>query len=105
MVALTIITRDGSEHKIDVPPGTSLMEAIRDAGFEELLALCGGCLSCATCHVFVCDDLAERLPPRSEDEEALLEASEHLRPASRLSCQIPLGDLLENARIEIAPED
>jgi 2Fe-2S ferredoxin len=29
------------------------MEVLRDHGFDDLLALCGGCCSCATCHVFV----------------------------------------------------
>ena len=31
----------------------SVMEIIRDNGFDELLALCGGSRSCGTCHVFV----------------------------------------------------
>lgn len=29
------------------------MEAIRDAGFDKLMVLCGGCCSCATCHIIV----------------------------------------------------
>lgn len=38
------------------------METIRDAGVDELLALCGGCCSCATCHVYV-DAAFETLLP------------------------------------------
>ena len=44
------------------------MEAIRDNGVDELLALCGGCCSCATCHVIVDAGWADGLPPMSADE-------------------------------------
>ena len=65
------------------------MEVIRDAGIDELLALCGGCCSCATCHVHVDPDFAARLPPMSEDENDLLDSSDDRDETSRLSCQIP----------------
>jgi len=105
LVKLTIVTRDGSEQDITAEPGVTLMEAIRDAGVDELLALCGGCLSCATCHVFVDQSLADKLPLRSEDEHDLLEGSEFFEERSRLSCQIPVDEALDGARIELAPED
>jgi 2Fe-2S ferredoxin len=44
-----------------MPPGRTVMEVIRDAGFDELLALCGGCCSCATCHVYVDPAFADKL--------------------------------------------
>lgn len=81
------------------------MEAIRDAGIDELLALCGGCCSCATCHVHVDPAFADRLPPMSEDESDLLDSSDHRRETSRLSCQVPLTDALAGLRVTIAPED
>lgn len=105
MIKLTIVTRDGSEQALSAEPGTSLMEAIRNAGVDELLALCGGCMSCATCHVFVDAEHGAALPERSSDEEDLLEGSEFFEPRSRLSCQVPVSELLDGARIEIAPED
>lgn len=102
---LTIVTRNGEEAVIEPEPGVSLMEAIRGAGFDELLAQCGGCCSCATCHVYVDPAHAGGLPPMTEDENDLLDGSEHRDPRSRLSCQIPLDEALDGARIEIAPED
>ena len=69
MAKLIVVTRDGSEHEIEGNTNLSVMENIRDAGFDELLALCGGCCSCATCHVFVDDTSAGTLPPVSEDED------------------------------------
>ena len=53
MAKLTVITRDGEAREIEAATGQSVMENIRDNGFDELLALCGGCCSCATCHVHV----------------------------------------------------
>ncbi len=105
MVKLTVVTREGAENTIEIEEGGSLMEAIRDAGMDELLALCGGCLSCATCHVMIDEGHSGALPPRSEEEVELLEGSEFFEARSRLSCQIPVDEKLEGARVEIAPED
>lgn len=41
MPALTIVTRAGEEFPIQGETDTSLMETIRNAGIDELLALCG----------------------------------------------------------------
>ena len=105
MPKLTIINREGEEKTIDADTGLSVMEAIRDAGFDELLALCGGCCSCATCHVFVDPDFAGKLPTMSEDENDLLDGSDYRKESSRLSCQIPIDDGLDGLRVTIAPED
>ena len=50
MPKLVVVNRAGDESVIEAETGLSVMEAIRDNGFDELLALCGGCCSCATCH-------------------------------------------------------
>lgn len=81
------------------------MEIIRDAGFDELLALCGGCCSCATCHVHVDPSFAEKVEPMGEDENDLLESSDHRNERSRLSCQIPFSDALDGLKVTIAQED
>jgi 2Fe-2S ferredoxin len=81
------------------------METLRAHGFDEILAVCGGCCACATCHVYVEADGAAPLEPRSDDEDALLEGSDHLKPQSRLSCQIPLTAERDGLRVTIAPED
>src|SRR6478735_2876698 len=46
MPQLTVVNRAGEESTISVQDGLTVMEAIRDNGFDELLALCGGCCSC-----------------------------------------------------------
>ena len=105
MPRLVVTNREGETSEIAVGNGLTVMEAIRDNGFDELLALCGGCCSCATCHIHVDPAFADKLPKMSEDEDDLLESSDHRSPTSRLSCQIPLTAELDGLHVTIAPED
>ena len=105
MPKLTVVNRAGEESTIDVDDGLTVMEAIRDNGFDELLALCGGCCSCATCHVHVDAAHMAKLPEMSEDEDDLLESSDHRVETSRLGCQIPFNSELDGLKVTIAPED
>jgi 2Fe-2S ferredoxin len=105
MPELNVITRDGAQQIINATADASVMEAIRDAGFDELLALCGGCCSCATCHVYVDPAFAASLPPVSDDESDLLDGSPHRNDHSRLSCQVVMTDALSGLTVTIAPED
>lgn len=105
MPKLILTTREGTESAIMGPPDISVMEVIRDAGVDELLALCGGCCSCATCHVHVDEDWLDKLPPMTEDENDLLDSSDHRSARSRLSCQLSFGEALDGLRVTIAPED
>ena len=45
MPKLVVVNRAGAESTVEVAEGLSVMEGIRDNGFDELLALCGGCCS------------------------------------------------------------
>jgi 2Fe-2S ferredoxin len=105
MPQLIVVNRAGEESTIDVKDGLTVMEAIRDNGFDELLALCGGCCSCATCHVHVDPAYKDRLPAMSEDEDDLLESSDHRDENSRLGCQVPFTSELDGLRVTIAQED
>lgn len=105
MPRLTVVTRAGEERTVDGEGGLSVMEVIKDHGFDELLALCGGCCSCATCHVHVDADQLALLPPMSADEDDLLDSTADRDACSRLSCQIPFTDALDGLRVTIAAED
>ena len=105
MPKLIVVNRAGQETAVEAQAGLTVMEAIRDNGFDELLALCGGCCSCATCHVHVDPAHLDRLPPVSGDEDDLLDSSDHRQDNSRLSCQIPMTAALDGMRVTIAPED
>ena len=105
MTTLEIITREGNHLRVEAAPDQSIMEAIRDNGVDELLALCGGQLSCATCHVYVEPEYADRLAEMSEYENELLDSSDFRTPASRLSCQIPCNPGIDGMAVTIAPEN
>lgn len=104
MPQIIVTTRGGNQSVIDGETDRSMMEAIRDHGFDELLALCGGCCSCATCHVYVDPEFTATLPPISADEDDLLDSSDVRSDCSRLSCQIILNNALDGIRVTIAPE-
>ncbi|HEX7854174.1 MAG TPA: 2Fe-2S iron-sulfur cluster-binding protein [Sphingobium sp.] len=105
MPELIVIDRSGEESSVSAKADFTVMEVIRDAGFDEMLALCGGCLSCATCHVYVDTEFADQLPPISDDESDLLDSSSHRNDQSRLSCQIVLTEELSGLRVTLAPDD
>jgi 2Fe-2S ferredoxin len=102
---LIVTTRSGETSTIEVDDGLTVMEAIRDNGFDELLALCGGCCSCATCHVHVDPEFFDKLAPMSEDENDLLDSSGDRDEWSRLGCQIPFTSDLDGLKVRIAEED
>lgn len=105
MPKLVVVTRDGEEKVFEAQSGLSVMEIIRDNGFDELLALCGGCCSCATCHVQVDPAFTDKLAAMTDDENDLLDSSDHRNEYSRLSCQLTFSEELDGLRVVIAPED
>ena len=105
MAVIHVVNRAGEKHDIEGKTGASLMEALRDNDMD-VEAICGGCCSCATCHVFIDDKWAAKLPARSEDEQELVEETEHYKPDhSRLSCQIQVTDELDGISLTVAPEE
>lgn len=105
MSDLVVITREGAATTIRAEPGASVMENIRAGGIEELLALCGGSCSCATCHIYVDPAFVDLLPAPSADETDLLDSSSHRTDASRLACQLQFTEALNGLKVAIAPED
>lgn len=107
MPKLTVKDRSGVEHELSGErlSSLSLMEIIRDSGVEQILALCGGCCSCSTCHIYIDEIHWDRLNPMSVDENDLLEFSDHKTEGSRLACQVRFGQELDGLKVTVAPED
>lgn len=107
MPTLVVMDRSGNEHVLthDGLARVSVMEIIRDSGVEKILALCGGCCSCSTCHVYVDTTFLSKLPPMSREEAELLDGSDHRNEQSRLSCQIRFREELDSLKVTVAPED
>lgn len=102
MPDLHFILPDGGEFGFEAPEGVSLMQAATGQGVPGIVAECGGQARCATCHVYVDEAWAARLPPVQADEQAMLECTAaERRPTSRLACQIQLTTDLQGLRLQV----
>lgn len=102
MASVTYIQHDGSERKVDVPSGKSIMQGAIDNMIGGITAECGGSLACATCHCYVDDAWVAKVGEPSRDEAEMLEAvAAERRPSSRLCCQITVTDALDGLVIHV----
>ncbi len=105
MAVIHVTNRKGQPCTIQGKAGATIMENLRDNDFE-IEASCGGCCSCATCHVFVDEAWTNKVVARTEDENDLVSQTEAYDPKrSRLSCQIKFTDALDGIAVTIAPPE
>jgi 2Fe-2S ferredoxin len=71
--------------EVDVPVGTSILEAAQKCGAPEGFA-CGGVCACSTCHVYVHKG-ADLLSEQQDDEADIMDKAFDVRATSRLGCQ------------------
>jgi len=104
MIQITV-TEDGQKKTVSGQPGTSLMENLRNAGIEGIVAECGGSMSCASCHVFVDADWLTATGEVSDMESDMLDCTATEREdGSRLSCQIMLAEALDGLHVSVPDE-
>ena len=102
MITIQLVAPDGATTTLETRPAGSLMQAAVAGNAAGIEADCGGLLTCATCHVYVREPFASRLPPPSDDELGMLEfTASPRRPNSRLSCQIELSDALDGLVVDL----
>ncbi len=102
MPHITYIQPDGAAETLDVADGDSVMLAATSHGIDGIVGECGGNAMCATCHVFVQPDQLHRLPPMTDDEDALLDGTAvDRRPNSRLACQIRVTPALDGLAVHL----
>jgi len=85
---------------VEVPAGTSLLEAAEQCGATVGHA-CGGVCACSTCHVWVRKGL-ESLSEQEDAEADRLDQAFDVRAYSRLSCQSLVGS--EDVEVDITQE-
>jgi 2Fe-2S ferredoxin len=95
MPKITYVEHTGKDHVVEVPSGWSVMEGAVKNLIPGIDADCGGACACATCHVHVDPQWAEKLPPKQDMEETMLDFAQELQPTSRLSCQIKVTPELD----------
>ncbi len=99
-IAVNIIDLDNQKHSINIAidPSLSLMEVVRDAGFE--MGNCGGMALCASCHCYI--KLDKSLPIKTEEEIDMLDQLHNTNMnESRLICQIKIDKKLDGITLKI----
>lgn len=88
MPKITFIDSKGTARDVDANVGASIMETAVQNMIPEIDADCGGACACATCHVYVDDKWSDKLKPKDDMEDSMLDFAEEVKDNSRLSCQI-----------------
>jgi 2Fe-2S ferredoxin len=102
MPQVTFVLPDRQRRTVDAPAGSSVMQAAIANDVKGIDAECGGCLSCATCHVYVDPAWFVKMPPAHDDEIDMLGfVAAEQRPNSRLACQIMVGAELDGLVVQV----
>ena len=93
-------------HEVQAPTdmAMNIMELCKAYEIAEdgTIGVCGGMAMCASCQCYVLNDV--QLQPMEADEDAMLSEAFHVKPNSRLGCQIAITPELDGLEIELAPE-
>ncbi|MBU6298560.1 MAG: 2Fe-2S iron-sulfur cluster binding domain-containing protein [Alphaproteobacteria bacterium] len=95
MPKIKYIDEKSMEREVDVPAGWSVMEGAVKNLVPGIDADCGGACACATCHIYVDPAWLEKLPPKRDMEETMLDFAPDVQSNSRLSCQITVTPELD----------
>ena len=102
MPRITFVAHDGSTRTVEEPDGVSVMQAAQNASIGGIVAECGGSMMCATCHVYVREPWAAKLPAMTATESEMLTMTvSERKPSSRLSCQIVMNAGLDGITVDL----
>ena len=101
MTKITYITHDSKTHEIDVQNGLTVMEGAVQNDIPGIDADCGGGMACATCHVYVKEDWFNKIPPKQQGEDDMLDQAYEPKSNSRLSCQLVVSDDLDGLVVNL----
>ncbi|MBC3847455.1 2Fe-2S iron-sulfur cluster binding domain-containing protein [Winogradskyella echinorum] len=105
-VTIHITDREGIKHTVLAPTdmAMNLMEVVRsyELAPEGTIGICGGMAMCASCQCYINSN--HKLNEKEAEEDAMLAEAFNVKNNSRLSCQIPISETLNELEIEIAPE-
>ncbi|KIW18062.1 hypothetical protein PV08_02349 [Exophiala spinifera] len=98
---ITIIDKDGEKHTFEVAEGDNLLD-IAQANDIEMEGACGGSCACSTCHVIVeSEDMYDKIPEASDDENDMLDLAFGLTETSRLGCQVQMTPELDGLVVKL----
>ncbi|KAJ1672845.1 mitochondrial matrix iron-sulfur protein, partial [Spiromyces aspiralis] len=94
------ITPEGEEIEAVGEEGDNVLEVAHEHDVE-LEGACEGSCACSTCHVILDEEVYDKLPEPSDEENDMLDLAFGLTDTSRLGCQIILTKELEGARFKL----
>ena len=101
MTKITYIENSGKSHTINVANGLSVMEGAVQNNIPGIDADCGGGMACATCHVYVKEEWFDKINPKSEGEDDMIDQAHQPSKFSRLSCQISVSDEIDGLVVNL----
>ena len=101
MAKITYITSDDKIHEIDVQNGLTVMEGAVQNDIPGIDADCGGGMACATCHVYVKEEWFDKINPKTEGEDDMIDQAHQPNKFSRLSCQISVTDEIDGLTVNL----
>lgn len=101
MPEITYIEHNGTEHTVDIPEGTSLMEGAVRNMVPGIEGDCSGMCACATCHIYVPKNWQQQCPEIDELESSMLDFAFDVNEDSRLACQIEVTEELEGMTVKM----
>jgi 2Fe-2S ferredoxin len=101
LARITYIQPDGTQCKVEVRSGLTVMQGALKHDIAGIEARCGGACSCGTCHVYVEERSLQLLPDPSAAERSLLAGVFGATNSSRLSCQIRVRAELDGLIVRI----
>lgn len=99
MITIHFVQPDGTRRQVQAREGQSLMRIAIEANVDGIQADCGGCLSCATCHVYI--EPVPAPPPDGDEDGMLGTVAAERRAGSRLSCQLVATPALDGATVTV----
>lgn len=96
-----LIHRDRRQETLEVETCLDLYQQLVDRC--DIDAICGGCASCATCHVYVDPANESELLAADDNEQDILDGLIHKQAGSRLLCQLQTIGKVDELTLTLSP--
>ena len=101
MPKIIYVSKQGERTEVILDNGYTVMEGAVNNDIDGIPAECGGACACATCHVYINQDWVDKLNPKEDTEEDMLDFAFDVKDNSRLSCQISVTDELDGLIVDL----
>ncbi|MFT4046432.1 MAG: 2Fe-2S iron-sulfur cluster-binding protein [Solimonas sp.] len=101
MPNIVFIDHTGKEHRVQAEAGKNVMQIATENMVPSILGDCGGACSCATCHGYVDPAWLDKVDPKTEPEEMMLDGALNVESNSRLTCRIVMTDALDGLVVRL----